>query len=393
MAIAFPFVEVAIDTSGLQPEAQRAPGVLAIVGSTGGGGTALANTPIVVAELADAVPLFNTLNTDGVPNPETDLYKALKAAFLQDPRPSKIYAVKLDATDSNDWTVGLNALEAADDVTFVALANAPVKSGAAGINAPVTALKAHCETQSADGNKRIGVAAVDPTITKTDTYAADIIALTTHFKGSVPRVIMVAARGATADGGAAEVAASAASAIAGQPVATSVVLKKVRAFAMPLAGQYSPGEIKALSNDGIIPVIDPALVVGESLHFAEGTLYTTDASQKYIDIVRLLDDVEFRLKAGLIGLIGDARITRSGLASVIRKGEGILGVVQTTGAITGFAFQIPVYDALLKPEAARSATENQIIFTARSERLVDMYVTIVIGPAIHRLKIALQPKF
>jgi len=167
----------------------------------------------------------------------------------------------------------------------------------------------------------------------------------------------------------------------------------VRGFAMPLAGQYSPGEIKALSTDGIIPIIDPALVVGESLHFAEGTIYTTDASQKYIDIVRLLDDVEFRLKAGLIGLIGDARITRSGLASVIRKGEGILGVVQATGAITGFSFQIPVYGALLKPEAARSATENQIIFTARSERLVDMYVTIVIGPAIHRLKIALQPKF
>ncbi|HEX9802110.1 MAG TPA: hypothetical protein VGB35_02545 [Gammaproteobacteria bacterium] len=391
MAIAFPFVEVAIDTSGLQPEAQRAPGVLAIVGSTGGAGTATANTPIEVTELADAVPLFNTVTPEGVPNPETGLYKALKAAFLQDPRPSKIYAVKLNA---NDWSAALKALEAADDVTFVALANAPVKSGAAGINAPVTALKSHCETQSAGGNKRIGVAAVDSTIAKSDTYAADVIGLTTPFKGSVPRMVMVAARGATADGGGnAEVAAAAASAIAGQPVATSVVFKKVRGFAMPLAGQYSPGEIKALSTDGIIPIIDPALVVGESLHFAEGTIYTTDASQKYIDIVRLLDDVEFRLKAGLIGLIGDARITRSGLASVIRKGEGILGVVQATGAITGFSFQIPVYGALLKPEAARSATENQIIFTARSERLVDMYVTIVIGPAIHRLKIALQPKF
>lgn len=391
MAIAFPFVEVAIDTSGLQPEAQRAPGVLAIVGSTGGAGTATANTPIEVTELADAVPLFNTVTPAGVPNPETDLYKALKAAFLQDPRPSKIYAVKLDA---DKWSAALKALEAADDVTFVALANAPVKSGAAGINAPVTALKSHCETQSAGGNKRIGVAAVDSTIAKSDSYAADVIGLTTPFKGSVPRMVMVAARGATADGGGnAEVAAAAASAIAGQPVATSVVFKKMRGFAMPLAGQYSPGEIKALSTDGIIPIIDPALVVGESLHFAEGTIYTTDASQKYIDIVRLLDDVEFRLKAGLIGLIGDARITRSGLASVIRKGEGILGVVQATGAITGFSFQIPVYGALLKPEAARSATENQIIFTARSERLVDMYVTIVIGPAIHRLKIALQPKF
>jgi len=354
MAIAFPFVEVAIDTSGLQPEAQRAPGVLAIVGGTGGAGTAAANAPIVVSELADAVPLFNALNAGGQPNPETDLYKALRAAFLQDPRPSKIYAVKVDGTN---WAAALVALEAADDVTFVALANAPVRSGAAGVNDPVVALKAHCEGQSADGNKRIGVATVDPGIARTDTYAADVIALTTPFKGSVPRMVMVAARGAVDDAGAAaEVASAAASAIAGQPVASSVVLKKVRAFSMPLAGQYSPGEIKALSADGIIPVIDPALVVGESLHFAEGTIYTTDASQKYIDIVRLLDDVEFRLKAGLMGLIGDARITRGGLAAVIRKGEGILGVVQASGGITGFGFQIPVYDALLKPEAARSAT-------------------------------------
>lgn len=391
MAIAFPFVEVAIDTSGLQPEAQRAPGVLAIVGSTGGDGTAADNDPFEIAELSDAVALFNSLDGNGVPNPETDLYKALKAAFLQDPRPAKIYGVKLNGAD---WAAALQSLEAADDVTFVALAAAPVQAGAAGVNDAVTALKGHVEAQSADGNKRIGVTAIDPGIGKSDTYGDDMIALATPFKGSVPRMVMIAARGAIDDNdAAAEIAAAGASAIAGQAPATSVVLKKIRGFRMPLAGQYSPGEIMKLSNDGIIPVVDPALVVGESLHFAEATMYTTDASQKYIDIVRLLDDVEFRLKAGLIGLIGDARITKSGLASVIRKGEGILGVVQNTGAITGFSFVIPVYNALLKPEAARSATETQIIFTARSERLVDMFVTIVIGPAIHRLKIALQPKF
>ena len=33
-----------------------------------------------------------------------------------------------------------------------------------------------------------------------------------------------------------------------------------------------------------------------------------------------------------------------------------------------------------------------MINTARSERLVDMVVSIVIGPAIHRLRIALLPK-
>lgn len=388
MALAFPFIEVSIDTSALLPAVQRAPGVLAIVGDAAG--TAPANVPIPVATLADAVPLFNQLNA-GVPNPESLLYKGLKAAFLQDPGPSKIYAVKLNA---GDWSAALASLEAADDVTFVALAGSPVKSGAGSPNAPITALKSHCENQSAAGNKRIGVAHVDTTIVRSNTYAADVIALTTPLKSDSGRMVMVAARGAEEQPGVAgEVSSAAAAAIAGLPVATSIVLKKVRGFAMPLGKQYGPGEISALATDGILPVIDPALIAGESLHFAEGTTYTTDATLKYVDLVRLLDDVEFRLKAGLIGMIGDARITRSGLADIIRRAEGILGVVQLEGGITDYAVTIPVHLALSRPEASRSPTEIQEINTARSERLVDMIVSIVIGPAVHRLRIALQPRF
>ena len=380
MAIAFPFVEVQIDTSALQPVAQRAPGVLAIVGESNAG-AAPADAPLPVADLADAKAKFGAAS---------NLTKALTAALLQDPSPALIYGVKVA---NGDWAAALTALEAADDVTFVALATAPLRSGAAGVNDPIKALKAHCENQSAAGNKRIGVAAIDPAAPKTATYPADCVALAGPFKSSVSRMVMVAARGAVDDNGTAEVAAAAAAAIAGQPPATSLVLKKVRGFRMPLPGQYSPGEIKALSADGIIPVIDPSLIVGESLHFAEGTTYTTDATLKYIDLVRLLDDVEFRLKAALIGMIGDARISRSGLAAVIRRAEGVLDQVRGSGAITGYAVAIPVYDALLKPEAARSAGEDKLIVDTRADRLVDMTVVIVIGPAVHRLHVALQPRF
>ena len=55
---AFPFIEVFIDTSQLAPVAQRAPGVIAIVGATGGAGTAPANVPLVVDTVADAATLF-----------------------------------------------------------------------------------------------------------------------------------------------------------------------------------------------------------------------------------------------------------------------------------------------------------------------------------------------
>lgn len=386
MAIAFPFVEVNIDTSGLQPVAQRAPGVLALVGESDAG-SAAANEPRVVNDLAEADTLFGA---------GTLLRGALRAALLQDPAPSRIYGVKVGGSD---YAAALASLEAADDVTFVALAAQSVRVSAdaaadATANAPVLALKAHCEEQSAAGNKRIGVAAVDPGVTRSADYAARVIARATPLKSGSSRMVMVAARGAQADGGgAAEVAAAAASAIAGQPPATSLVLKRLRGLQMPLSGQYSPGEVKALSEDGIIAVMDPALIVGSSLHFAEGTAYTTDASLKYIDLVRLLDDVEFKLKAALIGMIGDARISRPGLAAVIRRAEGVLDQVKTSGAITGYSVIVPVYDSLLKPEAARSAGEAKLINDTRADRLVDMTVVIVIGPAVHRLRVALQPRF
>ena len=44
VAAAFPFIEVSIDTSALQPTAQRSPGVIAVVGASTAGDAA-ANVP------------------------------------------------------------------------------------------------------------------------------------------------------------------------------------------------------------------------------------------------------------------------------------------------------------------------------------------------------------
>jgi phage tail sheath gpL-like len=63
VAAAYPFIEVFIDTSQLTPVAQRAPGVIAIVGSTAGGGTAPVNVPLPVESAADAATLFANRST------------------------------------------------------------------------------------------------------------------------------------------------------------------------------------------------------------------------------------------------------------------------------------------------------------------------------------------
>jgi hypothetical protein len=379
-AVAFPFIEVNIDTSALAPVVQRNPGVLAIVGKTpagADGGTAAVNSPQVVSELDEAVGFFAKRNTDGTVA-ATPLFTSIALAMLQDPRPSKIYGVRVDG---DNYAAALSALEGADDVTFVALANEPQV-------AALGALKSHVEAMSAQGQKRIGVAMIDPATPKSPTYAAVVAAAAAALKSDSSRMILIAARGANGDAATAAMAA-----MAGFPPHVSMVLKRVRGVSIPVESQYGPSEIKALAEAHINPIIDPALISGEGLHFAEGRTFTTDDSLLHIDIVRVLDDVEFRLKAGLVGAVGDARITKFGMTSLKTRVEGILGPLKQAAVIADFEIDIPVLGILNTPETARTPADEAILTTARSERIVDLIVTITYGPAVHRLKVTLSPKF
>jgi hypothetical protein len=389
MPVAYPFIEVNIDTSALAPVAERAPGVIAVVGESNAGNAA-ANTPVAVESAADVDTRFGAA---------TRLAGSLKQALLQDPRPSKVYGIKANGAPPSaaDYTDALAALEAADDVTFVSLANEPVNIGAANSNAATTLLaplKAHVETMSADGQKRIGVAMVNPAA-KTANDAATIVSRAANLKSSVSRMVLVAARGAVVEGTTdpADAATASMAAFAGYAPHISVVLKRVRGMQMPTETQFSPGEIKSLSDEEIIPIIDPALIVGEGLHFAEGRAFTTDANLLYVDIVRVLDDIDFRLKAGLIGSVGDARITKAGLTAVKARTEGILGPLQRNAVIDDFAVSVPVLDILFIPEAARTPADVNIVNTARASRTVEMNVSITYGPAVHLLRVKLAPKF
>lgn len=387
--VAYPFIEVKIDTSALQPVAQRAPGVIAIVGKTpedATGGAGELNKPFEVSTLSEAATLFAKVNADKTVA-ETTLYKSLKLAMLQDPKPSKIYGVRI----KDNYAAGLAALEALDDVTFVSLASeSEVGQAAGGGNAAshLRALKSHVESMSSDGFKRIGVAMINPATAKGNTYVADIITADAPLKSDVSRMVLIAARGADGDAATAAMAA-----IAGYEPHISTVLKRVRGINMPPAQQYGPSEIKALSEANINPLIDPSLIVGEGLHLAEGRTFTTDATLLYIDIVRTLDDIEFRLKAGLIGLIGDARITRPGMMQLKVQTDGILGPLQRRAVIDNYTIDIPVLNILNIPEASWTAADKAIVAEARANRLVDMLVSVTYGPATHRLKVTLAPKF
>jgi hypothetical protein len=378
VAAAYPFIDVVIDTSALQPVAQRSPGVIAVVGVSGSGSAAV-NAPRPVETQEDVAAQFGAT---------TPLGKSLALALLQDPKPSKIYGVKVGGTGTEgDFGSALDSLNAADDVNFVSLA---------GITAvPILMLlKSHVESNSAAGQKRLGVAMVDPATARTPTYVADVTTPREGLRSSSSRMVLVAARGAVADTpGAADVATAAMAAMAGFAPSTSILLKRVRGIAIPVEQQYSATEIKAMSEVGIIPIIQPSMIVGGGFYFGEGRAFTSDASQLYVDLVRTLDDIDFRLKAGLVGLVGEARITRAGLTLIKSTVEGILGPLKRGAVIDNFSISVPLLDVLAIPESARTSTDNNIVTTARANRSVDMLVSVTYGPAVHRLRVTLQPKF
>lgn len=385
---AFPFIDVKIDTSALQPVATRSPGVIAIVGDAGGAGTGDANHPYEVDTPADAAQLFAAVSGTGSVTPNT-LYSSLLLAMLQDPKPTKIYGVKLDNT-SKDWDAALGSLDAVDDVDFVSLANVVDPN-------LLLKLKQHAENNSAAGQKRLAVAMVDPSTPKSANYASDLIAKLTgtpNLQSSVSRIVMIAARGAVGDDGKpCDTATAAMAAIAGYAPSTSVVLKQIRGVSIPKGAQYTASEIKALSEANIDPLIQPSLIVGGGFYLGEGRTFTTDATLLYIDIVRTLDDIDFRLKAGLINTIGDARITKAGMSLVRARIDGILGPLKRAAVIDDYAITIPVGDILSVPESTWSSTDSSIVTDARANRAVDVYVSITYGPAVHHLRVTLQPKF
>jgi hypothetical protein len=385
VAVAYPFIEVIIAPPPL-PVAKRSPGVIAIIGKTpagADGGDTAPNKPTEIRTLDDAVSHFAKKNANGTVA-ATPLYSSIALAFLQDPKPSKIYGVRVDG---DNYAAALAALEGVDDVTFVALANETTIGAVAGAGAAtgLHALKEHVENMSGQGRKRIGVAMVDPAVAKSPTYAADVIAPLAgadKLESSVSRMIMVAARGATGD-----VATAAMAAIAGYSPQTSIVLKPILGISIPHEQRFSPSEIVALSRANIIPIIHPSLFVGESLNFAESKLFTTDARLGYIDLVRVIDDVDFKLQAGLVGLVGDARITKAGLTVLKIQISAILDQLVGSAEIDRYAVDIPILNILQIPDAMRTAAENQQVTDARANRLVDAYAMIVYASAAQHLRL------
>ncbi|MEZ4861763.1 MAG: hypothetical protein R3C14_10660 [Caldilineaceae bacterium] len=364
--------------------AVRAYGNIAIVGVASAGA---ANAPIAYTNPADAEDQLRDAatkqavaahNADPINNPAVfDLASSIRMAFNQSPGPTLVYGVPVG--NGPDWDSALTATDTLD-VQFVMLANLPLNTAN---SAAIGLLASHVQsvsTTGADGMERMGVimlakGSIDATV------VAGALAN--------ERLVYIAHKSDE------DAAAAVAGTIAGYEPQISILLKQVSID----SNLFSASEIDAINGSetfdsgpagkGVNWLVDPVLIPGSGIYMGEG--YTGNpGGKKYIDIVRTVDDVSFRLKAQLIKTIGNLRISRSGLRALIAQMEAVLEPLVRGEVIEGYDIVIPILVLLDKDPNTLTAAQLQQINDAQSQRVVEVLVAVDYAGAIHRLAITLK---
>lgn len=356
--------------------ATRAFGDIAIVGAADNAATGPKKTPIPITN-PDSVsdksnPGGKDKAVDDVAWFQGDLGKAVRKAFEQTPGPTTVWAVRTDAADGNNAFAKALAEVAKLDVQIVTLANKPLISNADG-QTEIELLSSHVNTVSktgSDGKERIGVAMLGKEVTDPSVITGNM---------STARMVMVAHKSTE------DAAAAVAGAIAGYEPHISLLLKPV---SLAMDTLFSDSEIDAFNNARVNWLTDPSLIPGKGLYMGEA--YTLGADIPYIDIIRTIDDISFRLKAQLIRSIGDLRVSRSGLRTLVSQMTAVLEPLRQREVIEGYDVFLPLLVLLDKDPASLTDAELQQINNTQNARAVDAIISVDYAGAIHRLNITLK---
>jgi hypothetical protein len=355
--------------------AVRAFGNIAIVGRV----TPPATPPTDLAQVS--VPVAFTDPAEARRRAPGELGEAIALAFAQSPGPTLIQGVRVDSA-TPDFAAALAAV-AGLDVQLVMLANTPVTAESAATGGPIAALVDHVTTVSttgSDGQERMGVAMLakgspDPSVVA-GTLANERMVYIAHKSDQ-------------------DAAAAVTGTIAGYQPHISLLLKQVNIT----SPSFTPAEIENLNGSetfdsgpagkGVNWLTSPSLIPGQSVFMGEG--YTgAPGGKKFIDIVRTVDDVSFRLKAQLIKTIGNVRISRSGLRALVAQMEAILEPLVRNEVLESFEVIVPLLILLDKNPATLTQSELTQITNAQAQRVVQVLAAVEYAGAIHRISITLK---
>ncbi|WP_284744931.1 hypothetical protein [Amycolatopsis sp. RTGN1] len=311
-----------------------------------------------------------------------ELGEAIALAFGQTPGPTLVYGVAVNSA-TPDFAAALRAV-AGLNVQLVMLANTPVTAAATTTGGPLALLVDHVVSVSntgGDGQERMGVAM----LTKGSTTVADVPKALAN-----ERMVYIAHQSDQ------DVAAAVTGVIAGYEPHVSLLLKPVRVNNV----SFTAAQIELINGPenldaggpagrGVNWLTSPSLIPGQGVFLGEG--YTGDpAGKKFIDIVRTVDDVSFRLKAQLIKSVGNLRISRSGLRGLVAQLEAVLGPLVSAEVLDDFELIVPLLVLLDKDPATLTADELNRIHTANVQRLVQVLAAVRYAGAMHRISIVMN---
>jgi hypothetical protein len=361
-----------------------------LLATIGDNTTTTFNDTVGDAALGESPPIFARPNTptaftdpaEARRRTPGDLGNAIALAFSQSPTPTLVYGVR--TASGPDWTAALSAV-APIDAQFVVLANTPLDTttGASSPAGAIFQLANHVSSVSntgGDGKERMGVAMLPKGTTNPGIVTGAL---------ANERMVYIAHKSDQ------DAAAAVAGVIAGYEPHISILLKPVNIS----QEEFTPAEIAAINGtetftsgpagNGVNWFVDPVLIPGHGVYMGEG--YTGNpGGKKYIDIVRTIDDVSFRLKAQLIKTVGAVRISRSGLRALVAQMEAVLQPLVQNEVIEGFDITIPLITLLDKDPNTLTSSEVNQINNAQNQRVVEVLIAVDYAGAIHRLSITLK---
>lgn len=357
------FVNISVDTTGLYQVATSDYGTLAIVGV---GDTSVSGSMV-------PVKLTSYAEVDALYPDDSDLALAIKLAFENGA--SAIWAVDTKVAKTTDAIE--DALETLEtkDVQIVVIANTVETDSDTYIS---TVLSNHLASSLTD---RVGVFML-ASGEDVDTMPSAITTLSTAGNN---RLIAVAHNTS------ADVAAAVAGLISSRKPWESPVNQPLEGVAN--TADFTTTQVTAMINARINYIFDPLYLSGTGNVLRTGyTLGTTAQGIHYIDVRRTIDDISYKLKAGLTNpnIIGKLRINRSGVSELIEYITGILQPCVVSEEIDSFNVDIPIASILAKDVTARTPAEVTTLTNSRTSRTVTGSVIIEYSGAIHTLNLTLN---
>jgi hypothetical protein len=209
---------------------------------------------------------------------------------------------------------------------------------------------------------------------------------------SSSRMVFVAANSAD------DTACAAAGVIAGLDPWVSLILKPVNSIGIngPLSDQaiqvYIAPDQSGLVQPHVIPIVHPDFLAGSGPVMGEGFSADGTGQRLYVDIVRTIDDIAFRLKATLTSpqVIGTLRINRLGLRVLSASIRAMLRTRVDAGEIDDFAIDIPIQALTEKDPSQLTPAEQQQLQQVQNSRQLGLNVSVTYAGWIHQLLVFLK---